>query len=252
MLKTTISLLAAISIQAYAGTDENIQTPDLSQLPPITTHALPSIAPETNIERIVEVFGHDLSRLPTPVANFLLGVGFDKTAPNSLTFNEPIGVPYIAYTGAEYWLKEYSNHNDDIATLLNTVIVLLLNQRIQIEHDLEDDIDTVITRTLNKLEQYGFWPASYLLAERAFIEAETTTPSMQTIIQAMDKMAHCADVNFAPCQMRLALQLHSNPKAQHISMDVLKMSLRTYLMDKRYIGHDKDVVNVVKNLISQE
>lgn len=248
MNKKIVTLIFCLISQASLAVEHSINPPNLENLPPVVSHGLPQLTPNVNIENVVDVFGHDLSRLPTPVANFLLAVGFEKTKAGSQTFDEPVGVPYIAYTGVNYWLDGLINGNADFATQLNTVLILLLNQKDVVS--LKNNIHILINEALTNLDSIGYWPASYLLAERMFVKAETESDvSMPELITAMNRMASCADANFAPCQMRVGLQLHANPEAKNISSRVLEMSLKTYYADERYTGHDTEILLTVHDVL---
>lgn len=226
--------------------------PSLSHLPKVTTHGLPIVPPETNEITVLETFGHDLSSLPEQLNNFLLAVSFDKVTKGSVSFELPVGVPFITYTGNKYWIDQLLANEDDLSTLLNSALILLLSSNEMLPPDESVNIDDTINSLLLKLEEKRYWPASYLLAEHAVLASKTRHISMPEQISTINRLFTCGEIGFAPCQIRLGLQLFQNEQMKDKAILLLRNGLSIYDTENRYQNFDVEMTNLARRVLNHQ
>lgn len=223
-------------------------TPDLNKLAPVSRSEMIAVVPDVSEVSLKEAFGHDLSILPLPLSNFLLAVSLEKVTSESLTFFEPVGIPHIVSKGDDYWLLRYVNGERDIATLLNLAILFSVTYKPYFVNNPSLDIDVMQQNLLLMLEDMGYWPASYLLAEQSLLETDI---KLQTLHHYQERMIACAEVDFIPCQLRIGIAVSNTGDYKTASM-ILQSALQRYFSDKRYIMQDQETIIVALSVLTHE
>ena len=205
-------------------------TPDLSKLPQVAGDGLPLTPPAVNEVQVIELFGHDLSTLPTPTENYMLAIAMDKVTENSISEFLPVGVPYLTFTGDGYWFSAFADEPNDLSVLINLSILLSVSHKPYFAHNSEINLDKVLITVLKRLSLLGYWPADYLLSEHQHI--------VDANIGHEAHLYKCAHVGFAPCVLRYGEKLYMEGQLSK-GKKLLEAGLRLFNQEYRYKGYDK-------------
>lgn len=256
---TIISLLIIASNYSQAATD--------TALPDIKNNVLQSTidnsvsrkhSPEITLDKVQEIFGHNLDTDDTTLQMLLLAIGMDHTTNESPHFDNPIGIPFIVDKGPGYWVSRLYVEDYKLDVLMNNALLLLFTKE-DIPGAKEGAAD-LIAEASNR----GYWPATFYVAETNLIKylsqdfskitpstGEMNSTSIKTLAQnTMNKYAQCADMGFAPCQYRIGFWLANSQKSLSDGLNILQHAIKTTINDKRYKGVlDDAILKAAKEIV---
>lgn len=215
-------------------------------------------SPEVTLDRVQEIFGHNLETNDTTLKLLLLAIGMDHTTNESPNFGRPIGIPFIVDKGPSYWVSRLIADDHEIEILVNNALLLLFTKE-KIPKAKETSLEL-----MQAAADKGYWPANLYVAENNLNkylahDFSKPTPStgkissddMKVIAQdTMDRYSQCAEMAFAPCQYRIGFWLANSPDTLKQGLKGLKQAIKTTMNDTRYQGIlDGIVVMAAKEIV---
>jgi hypothetical protein len=198
--------------------------------------------PDVEFERVDKIFGNNIYSNDPTLKLFLLAIAMDHTSTASTFTRYKIGIPYIAETGAGYWVKRLKNKDYALDVVVNNALILLFSK---------EDIPNRKAGTLTLMqiaETHAYWPASFYLAESQLAEKlsldysapipyrlQISDPTRKNIASdVMKRFNFCAEVGFSPCQFRIGFWLVGAQGNLENGLNIIRSAINTTLADPRY------------------
>jgi len=195
--------------------------------------------PNPSRAEVYEIFGNRLNEGSRADDLLMLAIALDSQS-QSATSSLPIGIPYIVRAGGPgYWATLYAQGDHTVDVLVNSALLLLYMQEGSAKE--EPARRQGALKLLMSASEKGYWPADVYIAQ-AMIEESLNGPLLMRPAQhASLKRAHeglmtCARVDFAPCQIDLAIwMLTQDVPADQDAIGLLRRGIDIAARDKRYL-----------------
>ena len=242
--------LTAVLVGALSATGVKATASDLD------VTASPVVPGVTQAE-IKQLFGNRLDQTTRAESLLLFAQAMDATSSASPFAGQRIGVPYLVGDGAGFWAMSLATHDRSIETLVNNAFLLLFMDASQ------ENMPERSARALELLEaasDRGYWPADIYLAEHYFDQASQHLPApfdiervrLEKIGKAFEHYLSCAQVGFAPCQLKLGF-MYLVAGSLEAGVPLLQAAIEIVRQDARYLDSVetmKDVVDALDVLTS--
>ena len=212
--------------------------------------------PNPSRAEVYEIFGNRLNEGSRADDLLMLAIALDSQS-HSATSSLPIGIPYIIRAGGPgYWATLYAQGDHTVDVLVNSALLLLYMQ----EGSAQDESARRegALKLLMSASEKGYWPADVYIAQAMIEESLNEPVFMRPAQHASLKRAHaglvtCANIDFAPCQLDLAIwMLTQGPVADQDAVALLRRGIDIAARDKRYLHSQrvlKDLSRAIKVLL---
>jgi len=195
--------------------------------------------PNPSRAEVYEIFGNRLSQGSRADDLLLLAIAMDAQS-QSPTSTLPIGIPYIIRAGGPgYWATLYAQGDHTVDVLVNSALLLLYMEEGAAQSELVRRQGAL--SMLMSASDKGYWPADVYIAQAMIKEGLNGSLLMRPAQLEQLQRAHaglvtCAQVDFAPCQIDLAIwMLTQDVPTDQSAVGLLRRGIDIAARDKRYL-----------------